>query len=108
MTKKDQIKKLLPLGLSNAQIAKRAGTSVEYVKKVRWEVNSPETYRRSRDRVNERNAERYKTDHAFRAKQVKRAAKWVRANPLRRREQNRVTVARRKAYAEMKAKEARA
>lgn len=107
-TKKDRIKELLPLGLSDADIAKKMKTTVRYVQHIRWIVLHPGAYRRHLDRMQERVMARYKADPVYCAKRRQAAAEWNCANRERVRENSRATRARAKVYAEMTAKEARA
>lgn len=112
MTKKDQIKKLLPLGLSNREIAERVGCSYGAVSHVKWTLSRPEqaeAYRIANSaKTTARHIERYHSDPDFRARRIREVREWQLANPERYRQISRDTCRRRKAYAEMKAKEARA
>lgn len=112
MTKKDQIKKLLPLGLSNQAIAERVGCSPKTVSNVKWSLSRPEqaeAYRIANSaKTTARIMERYHSDPSYRARRIREAREWQLANPERYRQISRDTYRRRRAYAEMKAKEARA
>lgn len=111
-TKKEQVLELLPLGLSNKEIADRVGCSLSTVSYNRWMINNPKNfakyYESKLKKTNEAISHRYNSDQKFKRDRLDKAHEWQRRNNARVRECARAARLARKAYAEMKAKEARA